>query len=1137
MREEGDFELDAVLRIAKLLPQDRRNEFLSLIPEETRQKLPADLLATTLGSEAEKSTTQKTRPAYLPPTLIIEPDQHPTTTEQPQAPPEVGYDSQTAKLIKLHAKGAVGEVYVAFDEQLSREVALKRIRPDLPHSARRFDRFVREAEITAKLQHPCIVPIYDFQHSGDDAHYTMPLVSGSNLSALISATHKDIDHQTNRYSWIASIRPLLSHFIAVCNAIDYAHSQNVLHRDIKPENIMIGTQGQTIVLDWGCAKDLDVAGSDGGPEIEDKELAEILGVSPKKGMTIAGSVMGTIEFMSPEQAAGDGARVGKRSDIFGLGSTLFNILTNESAIEFSRDGQIDIDQALENVKQGNHRRVEQVSAQAPKPLAAICHRAMAFAPEDRYETAGELAREVGAFLAGEPVSVYKETFGDRTLRFIRRHRTAFTTLLGMLLVGFLSLTLVAVNINAQREILADQNRKTTDLNKRLIQSIETEKKLTIAAKVREKQSKQHLYETEMLLASEACSEPGGFGRMRELVQRWDDPELLEFTGWEWGHLNAVGKQEFWTEQLDVTGNKIVYTPGGLLGRVFDYDRSIMLTIDTDNKTVLAGRPLPTGTSAADLNKDQSLLAVGLQSGSVMVLDLKNDDAKPVELKKLTSAVTDISWNTGGDYLAASDSSGELAVWQWNERKLHATGSDVLNIARKRLLNWSYDGKRLSWTTGQELRELILKNGKESVIAEDSWIVSPSWSHEGKLLSWVGPDNSIVVQNTETDQITRLGRHELFIETLAWHPSTHHLLSSSADGSVRIWDVDVEKEIRQLLGHGGPVFAASWNSDGTAVISTGLPEDQLHAWDVSDIGGNAFDRELQDHPSIAWHPDGIQMAIAEGSNILIVGQTGDLKTLSDAEFCEEDIFGVAFDNTGKRIACVSPTGKIWTVDAESGKQLKVYDEGSDQVLFPEPTGKSIAWSPDGKYLAGVGSKRTVKVWEELSGENVAAEVGRRMGNSLVIAWHGSQDDDPPLLAFAGKGDDLSIFDPLTREIVKSFEQHGWKTGLDWSPDGTRIAVSDRRSIGVWDVESAVRIGSCDGPSAMIRDISWSDQQGRLAAVAENGMVCLWNADSLAYCAKFNLHQRSPYCVSWSPDGKQLASTARFGRIVLQTNAVK
>ncbi len=1038
-------------------------------------------------------------------------------------------------LIKLHARGACGEVLVAQDTRLSREIAVKRLRPDLPFSERRARRFLREAEITAKLQHPGVVPIYNLNIKGTSASYTMPLVSGKTLRELVAETHEEIGLRTTREEWKLKIRPLLQHFIAVCHAIDYAHSNGVIHRDIKPANIIIGDQGQTLVLDWGCAKD---AGenelAEGDPGIEPQELDEIFGKGFSSQMTLSGAVLGTLQFMSPEQARGNQKEVGPGSDIFSLGATLFNLVTNDYTLESTGTESGEIDEALTKVKRSQFRRIESLSAQVPPALAAICDQAMAANPRDRYATADDLAKDIDAFLAGEPVSAYKEPLTDKALRFIGHHRTAFTTIIGAVLVGFVSLVLLSLVINEQATTLAEKNNELENLNVKLERSIKAEQKLAAAAAASEEESKQKLYETQMLLASESSTEPGGVGRMRQLIDPWSDKQYESIRGWEWKHLSALGERQFWKVDLNATANKVFFTRQASHARVFDATMAKVITVDVEGKRLLDQTILPKNVTAADYNYDQSLVALGFNDGKIRVYDTTQMDASPLEFEKLKSAVTDVRWNIGGDMLATCDTSGEVAVWQWYDRKIVGAGSGAINQTRKNLLNWSYDGLRIYWTTGTDIKELEIKSKKEKVIASDHWILNPCWSHEGKLLAYIGPDNTIMVVNPATKKKTRFDGHQLFIESLCWHPEKHYLLSASSDGTVRIWNADTGKQARQLLGHTGHVYSATWSPDGNKVVSGGLPEDKLHVWDLSTLGSAAFERELQDHPAFAWYPDGKQLVVAEGADILVQNDLGETRLIQIADSEPIEICGIDLDAKSKRIACISRTGRIWTVQEASGEIEKVYDPGKEENLFPKLTSKAVAWSPDGKFLAGVGSGGKLRIWNIETGENVFAGVAEYR-KPLVLSWNQKIDGSKVLLACAGVDDNVLVFDPIEKKIVSQIQQPGWKTGLDWSPDGAKLAIANRRGISIWDIsspDSPELSGECEGPSAMVLDLSWSSSQDRIGALVEDGKICIWNSQTCAYSAHFGLHERAPYAIRWSPNGKRLSSTARHGRIIFQ-----
>ena len=244
-------------------------------------------------------------------------------------------DGQRFRVLRPHARGGLGEVFVAIDDELHREVALKQIlekHADDPDSRRRF---VAEAEITGGLEHPGVVPVYGLgTYGGGRPYYAMRLIKGESFKEAIEAFHQRDEHRGTETSPPRRLlRKLLRRFVDVCNAIDYAHSRGVIHRDIKPANIILGQHGETLVVDWGLAKAIGRA----DPSVGEQTIAPS---SSGSSETLPGSALGTPAYMSPEQAAGDLDRLGPRSDVYSLGATLYCLLTGRPPFEGDDIGEI-----------------------------------------------------------------------------------------------------------------------------------------------------------------------------------------------------------------------------------------------------------------------------------------------------------------------------------------------------------------------------------------------------------------------------------------------------------------------------------------------------------------------------------------------------------------------------------------------------------------------------------------------------------------------------------------------------------------------------------------------------------------------------------------------------------------------------
>jgi PAS domain S-box-containing protein len=286
-------------------------------------------------------------------------------------------------LTRLHATGGIGRVWLATDHELGREVALKELRPERADDARLWARFLQEARVTGQLEHPGIVPVYELAQrpEGLQPYYTMRFVRGRTLSDAATDFHKK--RQAGQAGTF-EILDLLNAFVTVCNTVAYAHSRGIIHRDLKGPNVILGDFGDVVVLDWGLAKVL-------GKSESAPETLQVALELPATGsdLTVHGQVIGTPAYMAPEQAAGESAQLDERTDVYGLGAMLYEILTGLPPFVGEATEEV-----LRKVREEEPVPPHQVWPDVPKALESVCLRALSKKPADRYASATEPGHDV-----------------------------------------------------------------------------------------------------------------------------------------------------------------------------------------------------------------------------------------------------------------------------------------------------------------------------------------------------------------------------------------------------------------------------------------------------------------------------------------------------------------------------------------------------------------------------------------------------------------------------------------------------------------------------------------------------------------------------------------------------------------------
>jgi tetratricopeptide (TPR) repeat protein/tRNA A-37 threonylcarbamoyl transferase component Bud32 len=361
-------------------------------------------------------------------------------------------------LSRLHATGGIGRVWLARDASLGRDVALKELRPEQAGQPVVWARFLKEAQVTGQLEHPGIVPIYELGQRQDDQapFYTMRFVRGRTLAEATAAYHQ---RWARGEAGPLELRELLTAFVGVCNAVAYAHSRGVLHRDLKPQNVVLGDYGEVMVLDWGLAKLMN------RPDEETAPL-ELPG-DGQADATQQGQVLGTPAYMAPEQADGRLDLLGPASDVYGLGAILYEIITGQPPFHGT-----DTPAVLRQVVHEAPARPRSLAKGTPPVLEAVCLRALAKAPNERYGTAKELAGDVQRWLADEPVSVYRDPVTVRLSRWARKHRTAVAIGAAFLQTAVVVLAVTVILI-ARSRAQVEHERAQVERQRRRAEAVNT----------------------------------------------------------------------------------------------------------------------------------------------------------------------------------------------------------------------------------------------------------------------------------------------------------------------------------------------------------------------------------------------------------------------------------------------------------------------------------------------------------------------------------------------------------------------------------------------------------------------------------------------------------------------------------------
>ncbi|HEV3261650.1 MAG TPA: protein kinase [Gemmataceae bacterium] len=1088
--------------------------------------------------------------------FIQQSEENPRADGSAGAEISVGTPLGDFRILREIGRGGMGVVYEAEQLSLARRVALK-ILPFLAAlEPKQLQRFKNEAQAAAHLHHTNIVPVFAVGCERGVHFYAMQYIEGQTLAAVIQQWRgtRGEGREKNGEKGIEGLRttlnqakadtplaphhsPLATRFrtvaqlgIQAAEALDYAHREEVVHRDIKPANLLVDVHGNLWITDFGLARFHNDA-----------------------GLTMTGDVMGTLRYMSPEQAQGQRGQVDHRTDIYSLGATLYELLALEPA--FPGGDRHDL---LRRIAWDEPAPLRRHNKAIPQEIETIVLKAMAKSPAERYGTARELADDLRCFLEHKPIRARRPGLWQRVKKWAWRHRPLVMSAgVSTLLVLVLAVVGLAVSTVMITRALQAEKQAKDDMTRTLY------------------------YQRIALAEREAAT--NHWGRVDELLNQC--PEDLR--GWEWyylkrlrhrsplvlkashflaispdgrrlaagGNLTSEKRNEFmvWdiaTGQLLFTGRGhtdivaiMVFSPDGCRLASMSADKTVRvwdLTSSPGKGAVIAPELTlvghtdkvhglaysPDGKRLASISYDQTVRLWDAQTGK----QLRCFPGTTAQF-----AFLGLSFSPDGQHLASGSGDREVKVWDVKTghvvHTLHGHEEPVFNV------RFSPDGRRLAsvclgltfklWDLTTEQEVLTLRGAGNG-------LTGVAFDPVGQRVAVVNDMGGFarIFDAANGQELIKLEGHTDCCVAVAFSPDGQRLVTASLDKTVKVWDATTGQEALTLYGHPNEVYAVRFSPDGRRLVSGSKYDGTVRVWDAprrdDDLLAQALTWSGFTGPvlSVAFSPDSRFLASGSADRTVRVWDTVDGREIWMVHGHTDKVHAVAFSPNGRRLASAGLDNTIKFWEPDSGKELKtVFDSarhtfslsfhpdggrlavtcirsvkvrdaktGKEDLSFPAHTGPgvhNVVFSPDGKQLATAGADGLAKTWDATTG----AILRTLSGHTHHRLWGLAYSPDGRFLATGGKDQTARIWDLATGKELFTLGGHlDQVTSVAYSPDGRRLASGSGAEVKIWDPATGHEITTLRGHAGLVYGVAFSPDGQRLAVAsgyAGKGEVRIWN----------------------------------------------
>ena len=994
------------------------------------------------------------------------------------------------ELHEVIGRGGMGIVFRGTQPRLGRAVAVKTIDAMASLDGSIVSRFLAEATLAGRLQHPNIVLIYEVGSQADIPFFSMELVTGGTLA-----------HATSERPLQPKVAAKLVATLA--RAVEYAHSQGIVHRDLKPANVLLAPSMHNDAIDL-CPVD-SMSGSAESrpseryePKIADFGLAKYLGSDGNH--TITGSLIGTPSYMSPEQVDSTLGEAGPACDIYALGAILYDVLVGRPPFHAAT-----VIETMRQVRDDEPFSPRRLQPKIPNDLETICMTCLRKEPERRYVSAQSLADDLGRFLSGEPILARCTGPLERTIKWTRRH-PSLATLMASVLIAVISVTWLWLRAERMRD-------------------------LEQAARQR---GERLLYVRDFSLAHFEY-QSHNVERCREIL----NSSRQEFRNWEWHYLNNKCHQALWesprepqavvASSLSPDGRSVAIGRGqwgvnrpqkvevwniesnqklwNLEGHPdsqvcdvnFSPDGQLLLTaaITWDDNKVEGGvilwnmrdgskqlRVANVDAYVARFSRDGKSIIVGETSGVVRQYSTETG-AQLRAWRGAKSMVLDVDFHPDGRFLASSWRDGTLAIWDLTSGKRidYLTG-----LGDPRKIAWSRDGHTiLVGGYSGELRTYQFKSDHVELRSIQSRAALPyiEYSPDGMQLAIAVFGEGAELRGTATGKVDRIFYgHGGHVRSLAFDAMGKRLATGGSDGIVQVWDVT---------------------------------QPELHAMESQTTGATVA--------AMASCPNRSEIALATCRNITFADSASgvpriELKDPRSAKVSRvltghtDWLTCIGYSRDGDRLisGSIDKSVRIW--DAATGIQVGVYNQHNQRIV-------GAAFLGDGGQAISADADGSIHVWDIDTGMVLRAWQVASATTSLTI------HPTLPIAAVGTSMGSISVWNVENGLRVQSHSTGDAIGGLAFSPDGTRLAVyGERPTIAVWKTtellssNKATSIVTLSGHSSEVTGVSFSPDSLRLVSCSRDQSVRLFDLGSGYELMSLGEARGTENAILFCADGKHI-----------------